>query len=665
MKNALAENLDIVAKPTNTSAPIVVVGNGPVGIQATRLLLEKSDSTNVVLYGAEEAQPYNRVKLSSVLAGQESWQSIETDIIDFDDNRLTKRYGYAITSINTTRKTVTDSQGIVQSYSSLILATGSRPHIPNIPGAQIKGVYTLRNAKDLNALIARQVGSRHTVIIGAGLLGLETARAMRRWNTQVTVIEHAPRVLSRQLDDLGGLLLGEKIKEQGIDLVLDDGIKSIEGKDKLTAVNLRSGKQLECDTLIFATGIVPNTELALSGGIAIGKGIHVDDQMRTSAKDVYAIGECCEHRDRIYGIVAPGLEQAGVAVHNTLEGESQYQGSIAASKLKVMDESVLSIGPMGDEDTVSYGRKYTYRDAKNGIYRKLLVHRNRLVGVLSIGEWDQSARVQAHAINQSLIFPWQLWRFNFTGSIWPDEELTDVAQWPASATVCQCTGVTRGRISEVIASGASSCAQIANTTGASSVCGSCKPLVSQLLEDKAQPEPEPLAGFILATAFISLVVSLLFLSPLSLPYSDSVQPPFQWDWLWRDNFAKQVTGFTILGLFAIGLLISPRKRIKKVQNLGKYHLWRIAHLVLGIAVVIALFAHTGARMGSGLNLWLMLSFSLLLLLGAVSSGVLSQQHKIDAATATKLRRVSNKWHIYLFWPVPVLLTFHVLSSYWF
>lgn len=645
------------------SAPIVVVGNGPVGMQAVRLLLKKFH--HVVLYGDEEIQPYNRVKLTSVLAGQESWQTLESDLSEEHDSFLQKRYGYRVDSVDSTNKTVTDQQGNVQAYSKLILATGSRPHVPNLPGNDKKNIFTLRDSLDLNALIARQVGSRHTVIIGGGLLGLETARAMKRWHTEITVIEHGPRILSRQVDDIAGLLIAESIRKQGIELLLGDGVVEIKGNTKVESLKLRTGKEIPCDTLIFATGIIPNTQLALDTRISVGRGIRVNDQMQTSDPDIYAIGECCEHRDQVYGLVAPGLEQAGVAVHHIFEGESRYQGSIAASRLKVLDKQVLSIGPMGDNATVSYGRTHVYSDHQSGIYRKLLIHRNKLVGVLSLGEWEDASRIQAHAVEQRLIYPWQLIRFRLTGSPWPEQDDPGVIAWPADATVCQCTGVTRGRISEVIQCGAKTCEAISSETGASTVCGSCKPLVAELLATDTPLEKEKSSNTLTVSAIVACIIGVLFLLPTQIPYQDSVQSALQWDWLWRDGFVKQVTGFTILGLFGIGLVLSLRKRWSKFSNLGSFNTWRLVHLFLGVAALITLLAHTGLRIGAGLNAVLMLSFIGLIILGAVNSAAIGQQHRINRSAFKKLRASSFNWHIYLFWPVPALLTFHVLTSYWF
>lgn len=646
--------------------PIVIIGNGPVGIQVARALLNQPGDAPVYLYGDEESQPYNRVQLSSVLAGQNSWQSIESDIDQPAQGRLVKCYGVRIESIEPQQKIIVEANENRVRYSKLIIATGSRPYVPEIPGINRAGVYTLRYLSDVNALIARQARSHHCVILGGGLLGLEAARAMQRWQTQVSVIEHAPCLLPRQLDQKAATYLQDYLQGLGITVLLNSAIREIKGNDRVNALQLQNGNTIPCDTLVVSTGIVPNHEIASAAGLSVGKGVKVNDRMQTSDPDIYAVGECAEHRGQVFGLVAPGLEQAGVAAHNLQGGTSHYQGSMSATRLKVLDQQVLSIGEVGEYHEGGRGRKLVFEDTERKIYRKILIWKNRLVGVLAYGEWPEAARVQSVACEQKIIMPWQQWRFLKTGYFWPREDMSsDVSQWPAIATICQCTGVNRGRISEVVEKGANTADAVCEQTGASSVCGSCRPLVEQLVSNPAKAKANAHAPLMIAAALITALLSALFILPLQWPYQDSVQQRIQWDWLWRDTFFKQVSGFTMLGLFSVGLLISLRKRIKKLQSLGDFKYWRSIHLVLGLLVIVALVLHTGFRMGSGLNFWLMSSFVGLMLLGAINSGFIGLQHKLDLSLANKGRRQSLNWHIFLFWPVPALLGFHILKTYWF
>lgn len=651
---------------THGTKPVVVIGNGPVGIRITRELRQRLPDVSLIVYGREAHQPYDRVRLSQWLTGEVEVEELHSPQSLPEDADLEQRIGFAITGIDPALKLVFDQSGRAQPYSKLIIATGSRPHIPALPGNDLSGVYTFRDLDDTTSLIARRTRSRHTVVLGGGLLGLEAARGMQRHNTQVTIIEHADRLLGRQLDEEASQTLEHTINQFGIDTIIGDGVAQILDKDsKVSGVQLRSGRVLDCDTVILSTGIQPNLDLAMEARLALGRGIRVDDNMRTSQDDIYAVGECAEHRGHVYGLVAPGYEQASVAAAHIAGMTGSYPGSIAASRLKVVGSHVFSMGPMGMEASRGYGKTYVYRDAESGIYRKILVHRHKLEGAIGIGEWVDTLRMQGAITRKDRILPWQIWRFLQTGSIWLEDDQSEVAQWPATAVVCQCTGVTRGQIGTAILQGAKTQPEVSQCTGASTVCGACKPLVEELLGHQQQPEPTAGHGLMLGSAIFTVLAGLAFFLLPALPYPDSVQVSWRWDNLWRDGLFKQISGFSILGLFAVGLLVSPRKRMKQFQNLGSFDTWRWVHIGLGVLVVLTLLVHTGMSLGSGLNFLLMTSFSALLLLGGLATGVIATEHKLGRSLAMRLRKQSIWMHILLFWPVPVLLGFHIFKGYWF
>ncbi|WP_164513333.1 FAD-dependent oxidoreductase [Thiosocius teredinicola] len=645
-------------------APIVVVGNGPVGMRVARELLQRLPGQSVIIYGDEQHEPYNRVRLSSWLAGEVDWQGLAQPLDPPLGACFEERIGYRVESIDRDHKRITDNSGQVQPYSRLILATGSSPFVPNIPGIDKSGVFTFRDLDDTNKLLARRVRSHHTVVLGGGLLGLEAARGMQRANTQVTVVEHADRLLGHQLDEDGAAELQHDVESLGVRVVIGDGVAEVLGGERVTGVQLRSGLTIKCDTIVVATGIRPNIGLAKEFHLKFGRGIQVDDRMRTSDDDIYAVGECAEHRGEVYGLVAPGLEQAAVAAADIAGIESHYAGSVAASRLKVVGTQVFSMGPMGAGENRHNGKAYVYRDDDKGIYRKILVKQHRLIGAIGIGDWNETVRLQTFIGRTAVIWPWQIMRFLRTGFIWPAEDSQSVAAWPATTIVCQCTNVTRGTLSDAIAKGACTTEAVCKATGASSVCGSCKPLVNDLIGGGAL-KPVALSRTLLVSGTIALIGALLMLFAPAIPYADSVQHAWHWDVLWRDGLLKQITGFTILGLFVIGLLVSLRKRTPVLNRLGKFDGWRLAHIVLGLLVVVTLLAHTGLRLGNGLNFLLMASFSLMLLLGGFSSGVIALEHRIGGAIATRLRRQSVWFHILLFWPVPALLGWHIFKTYWY
>ena len=652
--------------PGSDEPPVVVVGNGPVGMRFVEELLGRAPGTPVVIYGAEPHLPYNRVRLSSWLAGELDLDGLAQPLRRPEGARVEERVGYRVERIDIDGRRVVDSSGRSQPYRRLVLATGSTPLIPHIPGIELAGVYTFRDLDDTNRLLARRLRSHRTVVLGGGLLGLEAARGMQRSHTRVTVVEHSDRLLGRQLDEDGAAFLKAEVERLGIEVVVGDAVAELVGDQRVAGVRLRSGALIPCDTLVVAAGIRPNIGLAVDARLAYGRGIRVDDAMRTSVPDVYAVGECAEHRGRIYGLVAPGLEQAAVAAANMVALEGSYGGSVAAARLKVVGTQVFSMGPMGEAEAEHplNGVAHVYRGGGD-VYRKVLIRRHRLVGAIGIGPWEETPRLQTFIGRERVVWPWQLLRFRRTGRLWPADEGQGVAAWPAAATVCQCTGVTRGGVDGAILQGACSVAEVSAATGAGTVCGSCKPLVQELLGAEAARQPAPMHRTLTAAALAALVGGLLLLLGPAIPYADTVQQAWRWDWLWRDELAKQVTGFTTLGLFALGLLLSPRKRVARLHGVGSFDAWRLAHLVLGLLAIVTLVAHTGLRLGHGLNLMLAAAFTATLLLGAVSTAAIAQEHRIGGALAGRLRRRSVLWHILLFWPVPALLGWHIFKTYWF
>ena len=629
------------ARPVAAPAvlPVIVVGNGPVGMRLVRELLARAPQLPVILYGSEEHLPHNRVRLSSWLAGDVPHDGLWSPLAIPPGAQVQQRFGCAVLEIEPDAHCISDSQGRRERYARLVLATGSLPHVPAIPGIELPGVFTLRDMNDATRLMARRASSRQTVVLGGGLLGLEAARAMQRLNTRVSVVEHADRLMARQLDEAGAEALRLRIAALGIECVVGEGARKVLGEERVRGVELRSGAAIACETLVVATGIRPAIALAREARLAHNRGVRVDDQMRTSAPDVYAIGECAEHRGEVPGTVAPGLEQAAVAAAHIAGADARLPASVAAAQLKVAGCAVFSMGPVGAEQAPSMAKDHVYRDAADN-YRKVLIARNRLIGAIAIGEWAQGRRVQSAIARAQWVWPWQTWRLRRHGDLWPDEEATDVAAWPADAVVCHCMGVSRGSIGTAVSRGACSVAAIAHATGASTVCGSCEPLVQELAGASTPAEPVPFHRALWAIALVSSALALIVALSPPIPYPDSVQVPWRWDVLWRDALAKQISGFTMLGLLALGLVLSPRKRIAALRSAGRYDLWRLLHLGLGLLAIVALILHTGMRLGSGLNLALMGAFLALLLLGGVSTGVIATEHRLGAALARRLRRRS-------------------------
>jgi len=655
--------LTVQNKFTPQAHDIVVIGTGPVGIHLVQKLRQLNDKLSIAVFGDEPWQPYNRVKLSSLLIGEINENQIyqSMDVSELSEVRCF--YNTRITKINQLKKEVIDDVGNHHSYKHLVLATGSTAHIPSIEGVNLKNVYTFRHLNDAVKLMGRSVRTRHTVIIGGGLLGLEAARAMQRFNTQVTIIEHNMWLMFNQLDHHSGSFLKHYIESLNIGVHTSVRVQAIMGEHEVKGVKLSNGEIIECDTVILAAGIKPNIELAFDASLHISKGIRVNDQLQTSDINISAIGECAEHRNMVYGLVAPGFEQADVLAHLLDGNTAQYSGTITATKLKVLDYPVFSMGNINA--SVRKREQFVYHDNKNEIYRKLIVINGRLRGVIAIGSWPGVNRIQQAVSKNSRIWPWQLSRFLKEGSLWDEDDAVNIHLWPSATVVCNCTGVTKGMLSNARSKGACSIVQLAKETGASTVCGTCKPLIANFIGGNAKSEPVKAHLSLLSASVISIIAILVLFFIPGTPYSDTVQVNINWDNLWRESLFKQISGFSILGLSILISLVSMRKRIRKLFQFGNYDLWRLVHVISGVIILAALLTHTGFRMGHNLNLYLMLIFSGLIISGAILGVTISKEHELPQKYSRHARKLSFWSHIFMLWPLPALLGFHILKTYYF
>jgi nitrite reductase (NADH) large subunit len=638
--------------------PVVVIGAGPVGQRVAAELRSGDNSTGVVMFGDEPCAPYDRVRLSSYLAGDID----DTPLIEQarDDTGLMLYLGTRIVRIDRDARVVVDDAGEACPYSQLVLATGSQPLIPPIPGVDLPDVFTFRNLFDAERLKARTLRSRHMIVIGGGLLGLETARALRRFNTRVTVVEQATRLMFHQLDDECARALQRRVADLGIEVMTGMRVIRLIGNTRIEGVQLSDDRLVECDSVVVAAGILPNIGLAQECGLHTARGVLVDDQLRTNDPRIFAVGECAEHRQTLYGLVAPGYEQASVAAHVINGDDSSYSGSIRATRLKVVGCPVMSVGEV---ETEWARREITRRDRKNGTLRKVFLDGDRLDAAMALGDWDEFSRIQEAVRTRRRVRPWRALRFRLTGSLWSDQGEGSVADWPASATVCNCKGIRRGQLTTAIDAGCTGLERLARQTGASTVCGSCKPLLIQLL-GVIDIEPVRGARILVVSAIVAAVVALFWFLPVSIPYADSVQASPSLDMLWRNGLFKQITGFTLLGFSVSLALVSVRKRTAWMRW-GDFGGWRAVHVLLGVLTATVLVAHTGFRLGDNLNFYLMIVFAGLLMAGAAAGAVMGLQHVLPLSLARRTRELSLWMHVLLIWPLPALLGFHILKTYWY
>ena len=367
------------------SEPLVIVGNG---MAAARLVDELAKTAlgryAVAVIGDEPRLAYNRVLLSSVLAGEVASSAIELKPRDWwADRGITLRYGCRATAIDASARIITLADGQSLPFSKLVLATGSQPIKPAIPGMALPGVITFRDINDIWTLWHRAGTDDRVVVIGGGLLGLEAAYGLAKAGARVTVLHLMDRLMERQLDPYAAAMLKRAVEAMGIEVILNADTAEIEGANRVEGVRLKDGRTIQTDAVVVAIGIRPSAELARTGGIAVNRGIVVDDTMQTDVAGIHAIGECAEHRGLVYGLVEPAYEQARVLADCLAGRTARYEGSVLATNLKVSGVNVFSAGDfLGSDGT----EEIVLTDPGFGSYKKFVVSDGRLVGAVLFGD---------------------------------------------------------------------------------------------------------------------------------------------------------------------------------------------------------------------------------------------------------------------------------------
>lgn len=367
------------------SEPLVIVGNG---MAAARLVDELSRVAlgryAIAVIGDEPRLAYNRVLLSSVLAGETASHEIELRPASWwQDRGVTLKYGCSASEIDISRRELKIENDESIAFSKLILATGSAPLRLNVPGADLSGVHTFRDSRDVDLLLTLAAQKKRVVVVGGGLLGLEAAYGLAKAGAPVTLIHLMDRLMERQLDAPAADLLKSLVERKGIAVLLNANTARIDGVSRVEGVELADGRRIDADAVIFAAGIRPNTALAKEAGISVNRGIVVDDHLQTSAPGVFAIGECAEHRGTCYGLVEPAYEQARVLAQHLAGKDAAYPGSVVSTNLKVSGVSVFSAGDFMGADG---SEQIVLSDVKHGTYKKLVIAEGRLTGAVLVGD---------------------------------------------------------------------------------------------------------------------------------------------------------------------------------------------------------------------------------------------------------------------------------------
>jgi nitrite reductase (NADH) large subunit len=364
--------------------PLVIVGNG---MAAARLVDELAKVAlgryAIAVIGDEPRLAYNRVLLSSVLAGETASHDIELRPADWwRDRGVTLKYGCVATEIDVGRREIKIANEESVGFSKLVLATGSTPLRLGVPGADLAGVHTFRDSRDVDLLLTLSAQKKRVVVVGGGLLGLEAAYGLAKAGGRVTLIHLMDRLMERQLDAPAAELLKSLVERKGIEVLLNANTARLHGETRVEGVELADGRRIDADAVIFAAGIRPNIALAKDAGIAVKRGIVVDDHLQTSAPDIFALGECAEHRGTCYGLVEPAYEQARVLARHLSGAAAAYHGSVVATNLKVSGVSVFSAG---DFDGAEGSEAIVLSDARGGTYKKLVITGGRLTGAVLVG----------------------------------------------------------------------------------------------------------------------------------------------------------------------------------------------------------------------------------------------------------------------------------------
>src|ERR1700733_7605967 len=367
------------------SESIVIVGNGMAAVRLVDELAKVAlGRYAIAVIGAEPRLAYNRVLLSSVLAGETASHEIELKPANWwRDRGVTLKYGCAVDEIDVGRRELkmANEEGI--SFSKLVLAIGSSPLRLNVPGVELSGVHTFRDSRDVDLLLTLAAAKKRVVVVGGGLLGLEAAYGLPKAGAPVTLVHLMDRLMERQLDAPAGALLKSLVEKKGIKVLLNASTSRIMGENRVEGVELNDGQQIDADAVILAAGIRPNIMLAKEAGIPVNRGIVVNDQLQTGADGIFALGECAEHRGICYGLVEPAYEQARVLAQHLAGGAAAYAGSVVATNLKVSGVSVFSAGNfMGSDGSEAI----LLSDFKRGTYKKLVIEDGRLTGAVLVGD---------------------------------------------------------------------------------------------------------------------------------------------------------------------------------------------------------------------------------------------------------------------------------------
>jgi nitrite reductase (NADH) large subunit len=480
------------AAPEHTDIPkarLLVIGNGMAGARTVEEILSRGgrDRFDITILGDEPYGNYNRILLSNVINGSQDPTEIFLNSLPwYEQNGVRLLAGTRAERIDRYSKVVHAANGVSLPYDKLIVATGSRAMIPpianirNAAGQLRPGVFGFRTLDDCSAIVKAAQGAKRAAVIGGGLLGLEAARGLLTHGCAVHVIHLSSRLMNQQLDAAAAAILKSAMETMGITVHLEKATAAVVGETEVTGLAFKDGSTLDCDLVVVATGITPNSELGVRAGLTVERAIVVDNQMRSvDEPDIYVVGECAQHRGRVYGLVAPLWDQAKVlADHITGKNpQAAYFGSKLATKLKVMGVELASMGitdPDEPDDEI-----VQFAEPRRGTYKKLVVRKGRLVGAIMLGDISKAAYLM-QAFDKNTPLPDE--RLSLLFDLGAPAKKVTLDEMPAEFQVCNCNGVSKAAIAACVAAGRRTAKAVMDGTRAGLGCGSCKGLVSELVQ---------------------------------------------------------------------------------------------------------------------------------------------------------------------------------------
>lgn len=459
---------------------LVMVGNGMAGIRTIEEIISRDPNKfEITIIGKEPYPNYNRIMLSNILQKK---MTIEETIMNpydwYKDNGIHLITGDQVVKINKEEKFVETKEGKVVSYDKCIIATGSNSFILPINGSRLEGVIGWRTIEDTKKMIEMAKTKKKAVVIGGGLLGLECARGLLDQGMEVTVVHLAEWLMEMQLDRKAGQLLKDDLIAQGMKFELQANTQEIIGEEKVEGIQLSDGRILETDMVVMAVGIRPITKEARAAGLEIGRGIIVDDYMRTSDEHIFAVGECCEHNSKVYGLVAPLYEQGKVLADYLTGQETEgYKGSTTFTSLKVSGCDLFSAGKIHTSENIKGIETFNSVD---NIYKKIFVENNRIVGAVLYGDTAEGNRYYNMMKKQETIEEYTLVSLLHKAG---EVDALDVSAMDDNETICGCNGISKGTIVQAIKDeGLTSVQEVTKMTKAGNSCGKCKGQILELLQ---------------------------------------------------------------------------------------------------------------------------------------------------------------------------------------